>query len=87
MKRKIVRVGASLCILLPKDVIKSMDWDFGDPIDLILDEENEKVVLRNPPEEEPKQKTYLEEFNNFLEDYGSVLEQIDADEKEVSNRG
>jgi len=64
MRRKIVRVGASLCILLPKDVIKTMEWDFGDPIDLILDEENEKVILRNIRA-------------GFLEDYKDVLNEID----------
>lgn len=85
MRRKIVRVGASLCILLPKDVIKTMEWDFGDPIDLILDEENEKVVLRNPREEEPKKKTYLEEFDSFLEEYGDVLTEIDAAKGEVNS--
>ena len=84
MRRKIVRVGASLCILLPKDVIKTMAWDFGDPIDLILDEENEKVILRNPREEEQKKKTYLEDFNEFLENYKDVLMKIDPAE-EVSN--
>ncbi|MBU0711178.1 hypothetical protein KJ762_07005 [bacterium] len=84
MRRKIVRVGASLCILLPKDVIKTMEWDFGDPIDLILDEENEKVILRNPREEEKKKKSYLEDFNGFLEDYKDVLMEIDPVE-EVSN--
>ena len=84
MKRKIVRVGASLCILLPKDVIKTMEWDFGDPIDLILDEENEKVVLRNPREKEQKKKSYLEDFNGFLEDYKDVLMEIDPAE-EVSD--
>lgn len=84
MKRKIVRVGASLCILLPKDVIKTMEWDFGDPIDLILDEENEKVVLRNPREKEQKKKSYLEDFNEFLEDYKDVLMEIDPVE-EVSD--
>lgn len=84
MERKIVRVGASLCILLPKDVIKTMEWDFGDPIDLILDEENEKVVLRNPREKEQKKKSYLEDFNEFLEDYKDVLMEIDPVE-EVSD--
>ena len=81
MRRKIVRVGASLCILLPKDVIKTMDWDFGDPIDLILDEENEKVVLRNPREEEKKKKTFLENFSGFLDDYKDVLLEIDPVEE------
>jgi len=84
MRRKIVRVGASLCILLPKDVIKTMEWDFGDPIDLILDEENEKVIFRNPREEEQKKKSYLEDFNEFLEDYKDVLMEIDPVE-EVSD--
>ena len=83
MKRKIVRVGASLCILLPKDVIKTMEWDFGDPIDLILDEENEKVILRNPREKDEKQKTYLEEFAKFHEDYKDVLLEIDPEEELV----
>ncbi|MDO9548677.1 MAG: AbrB/MazE/SpoVT family DNA-binding domain-containing protein [Candidatus Marinimicrobia bacterium] len=84
MRRKIVRVGASLCILLPKDVIRAMEWDFGDPIDLILDEENEKVILRNPREEEQKRKSYLEDFHGFLEDYKDVLMEIDPVE-EVSD--
>jgi antitoxin component of MazEF toxin-antitoxin module len=82
MRRKIVRVGASLCILLPKDVIKSMEWDFGDIIDLILDEENEKVMLRNLREEEQKKQTYIEDFDSFLEDYKEVLTEIDPVEPE-----
>jgi len=78
MKRKIVRVGASLCILLPKDVIRTMDWDFGDAIDLILDEESEKVILRNPKKESEGKKTYLEGFEEFLKDYEAVLTEVDG---------
>ncbi len=81
MKRKIVRVGASLCILLPKDVIKDMEWDFGDEIDLILDEEDEKVVLRQPKKKEMKEKTYFEDFNQFLGDYKEVLANIKDSEE------
>lgn len=77
MKRKIVRVGASLCILLPKDVIKRMGWDFGDHIDLILDEESEKVVFRNPKKDKEKKRTYLEYFDEFVEDYKEVLTSVD----------
>jgi len=81
MKRKIVRVGASLCILLPKDVIKDMEWDFGDEIDLILDEEDEKVVLRQPKKKEMKEKPYFEDFNRFLGDYKEVLANIKDSEE------
>jgi len=84
MIRKIVRVGASLCILLPKDVIKSMEWDFGDHIDLILDEENEKVVLRNPKEKSKKKQTYMEYFDDFLSEYQEALSEIEPNE-ELSN--
>jgi antitoxin component of MazEF toxin-antitoxin module len=79
MKRKIVRVGASLCILLPKDIIRMMGWDFGDEIDLILDEENERVILRNPREEVKKKQSYLEDFDSFLSEYKDILNVVDAD--------
>jgi len=79
MKRKIVRVGASLCILLPKDIIRMMNWDFGDEIDLILDEENERVILRNPREEVKKKQSYLEDFDSFLSEYKDILNGVDAD--------
>lgn len=84
MRRKVVKVGASLCILLPKEVIKTMDWDFGDEIELILDEENEKVTLRNPKEGEKKKQTYMENFDDFLNKYQDVLAEIDSQE-EVSD--
>lgn len=80
MKRKIVRVGASLCILLPKDVIKDMDWDFGDEIDLILDEEDEKVTLRQPRKKEVSKQTYLEYFDQFRREYKEVLANIEKSE-------
>jgi len=84
MRRKVVKVGASLCILLPKEVIKTMDWDFGDEIELILDEEDEKVTLRNPKEGEMKKQTYIEDFDDFLNKYKDVLAEIDSQE-EVSD--
>ncbi len=80
MKRKIVRVGASLCILLPKDVIKEMEWDFGDKIDLILDEEDEKVILRQPRKKEVNKQTYLEYFDQFRREYKEVLANIEKSE-------
>jgi antitoxin component of MazEF toxin-antitoxin module len=79
MRRKIVRVGASLCILLPKEVIKIMDWDFEDEIDLLLDEENEMVVLRNPKVKKTEKKMLMDRFDKFLESYGTNLETLAAD--------
>jgi len=80
MKRKIVRVGASLCILLPKNVVNSMGWDFDDFIDLILDESDETVYLRNMKKKKKKVKSYLENFTEFQREYAGTLKEIDSKE-------
>lgn len=73
MRRKIVRVGASLCILLPKEVIRVMGWDFEDEINLILDEENEVVILRNLKVQKVDKKMMMDRFDKFLDGYGENL--------------
>ncbi|MFP4546942.1 MAG: hypothetical protein ACLFQM_02335 [Fidelibacterota bacterium] len=80
MKRKIVRVGASLCILLPKNVVNAMNWDFDDHIDLILDEADETVYLRNMKKKKKKAKTYLENFTEFQKEYADTLKSIEKNE-------
>ncbi len=77
MRRKIVRVGASLCVLLPKSVITAMDWDFGDYIDLILDEEEEQVILRNYVVKKVSKSTYFERFDGFMQEFKDTLQEID----------
>ncbi|HOU18147.1 MAG TPA: AbrB/MazE/SpoVT family DNA-binding domain-containing protein [Candidatus Marinimicrobia bacterium] len=79
MRRKIVRVGASLCVLLPKEVVRAMGWDFEDEINLILDEENEVVILRNLKNQPIEKKTMMEHFDQFLENYGKELGTLVAD--------
>jgi len=77
MRRKIVRVGASLCILLPKEIVREMEWDFGQEIDLILDEEDDKVILRNLHEQAEPAPSYLVEFDQFLAQYGGAFEELE----------
>jgi antitoxin component of MazEF toxin-antitoxin module len=77
MKRKIVKVGASLCILLPREVVKTMEWDFGQEIDLILDEEGERVILRNSKNNRENKQTLLDNFENFYKEYGRIIEEIE----------
>lgn len=80
MRRKIVRVGASLCILLPKDIIKAMEWDFGQYVDLILDEENQKIMLRNLKNDVTEKESYLENFGIFMEEYKSLFSEFEKEE-------
>lgn len=77
MKRKIVKVGASLCILLPKEVTKAMGWDFGQEINLILDEEGEKVILRNSKKDKENKQSLLDNLENFYKEYSEIIEEIE----------
>lgn len=80
MRRKVVKVGASLCILLPKEVVKTMNWDFDDEIDLILDEAQEVVILRNvPPQKAPQKKSMVDHFDRFQENYEQELNRLEAE--------
>lgn len=72
MKRKVVRVGASLCILLPKKIITRVGWDFGDHIDLILDEKEQKITLKDY--EEKEKKSELGDFSQFKEQYKEAFQ-------------
>ena len=46
MKRKIIRVGSSRGILLPREVTKAMNWEFGSQTELTVDTENHQVILK-----------------------------------------
>ncbi|MFP4546943.1 MAG: hypothetical protein ACLFQM_02340 [Fidelibacterota bacterium] len=46
MKRKIIRVGSSRGVLLPREVTKAMGWEFGSQTELTIDKENNQVILK-----------------------------------------
>ncbi len=46
MKRKIIRVGSSRGVLLPREVTRAMRWDFGSEVELTADVEKKEVVLK-----------------------------------------
>lgn len=46
MKRKIIRVGSSRGVLLPREVTKAMSWDFGSEIDLDVNSDRKEVTLK-----------------------------------------
>jgi len=46
MKRKIIRVGSSRGVLLPREVTKAMSWDFGTRVELTVDEKKKEVTLK-----------------------------------------
>lgn len=46
MLRKIIRVGSSRGVLLPREVTKAMHWDFGTEVDLDVDKDRKEVTLK-----------------------------------------
>ena len=46
MRRKIIRVGSSRGILLPREVTKAMHWEFGTEIDLDVNTDRKEVTLK-----------------------------------------
>jgi hypothetical protein len=75
MKRKIIRVGSSKGVLLPREVTKAMEWDFGTEVELTFDEEKHDVQLKSlkvsvPPEYDIDQLRQIEEV---MEDYADLL--------------
>ncbi|MBN2601414.1 MAG: hypothetical protein JXR87_05445 [Candidatus Marinimicrobia bacterium] len=46
MRRKIIRVGSSRGVLLPREVTKAMAWDFGTEVDLEVNHDRKEVTLK-----------------------------------------
>ncbi len=45
MRRKIIRVGSSRGVLLPREVTRAMSWDFGSEIELNMNKEKKELTL------------------------------------------
>ncbi len=66
MKRKIIRVGSSRGVLLPREVTRAMVWDFGTEVELNVDNERGEVTLKTikvslPDDYDPEHLKLIEE--------------------------
>lgn len=74
MRRKIIRVGSSKGVLLPREVTKAMKWDFGTEIELSIDENKRQVYLKSlkvsiPEEYDLEQLREIEEVADEYKTY------------------
>ncbi len=79
MKRKIIRVGSSRGVLLPREVTRAMNWDFGSEIDLTVDKGRREVTLKTikvsiPDDYDPD---HLKQIEDTLTEYEDVMGGID----------
>ena len=79
MRRKIIRVGSSRGVLLPREVTRAMSWDFGSEIDLTVDKARREVTLKTikvriPGDYNPD---HLRQIEDTLNEHVDVLGGID----------
>lgn len=78
MKRKIIRVGSSRGVLLPREVTRAMNWDFGTEVNLTVDDERKEVTLKtikvSLPEDYDGEN--LKQIEAVMNEYAELLEGI-----------
>ncbi len=79
MKRKIIRVGSSRGVLLPREVTRAMNWKFGSEAELTVDEEEKQIVLKTIKVDIPDDFNgeQLKGLEDILIRFDSVLGGID----------
>lgn len=56
-KRKLIKFSNySLCVTLPKWILKKLLWDKGDEVDIEVDEENQKLIIFKGKDSNSKNK-------------------------------
>lgn len=75
MRRKIIRVGSSKGVLLPREVTKAMRWDFGSELELTIDEVKKQVLLKTLKIDIPEDYdlTQLHELEEVADEYKNLL--------------
>ncbi len=78
MKRKIIRVGSSRGVLLPREVTKAMSWDFGTRVELAVDEKKKEVTLKTIKVKIPEDFNVdqLQALGKLVKKHKNLLEDI-----------
>lgn len=79
MKRKIIRVGSSRGILIPREVTRAMGWEFGTITDLEVYEEKNQLTLETAEVDIPDEldKDQLKQFEELAKQHKKLLEDLD----------
>jgi len=73
MKRKVIKVGDSAAVIIPKKSMKGLSFDIGDEVEVKVDEKENKMII----EPEIKiDKELIEWTDKFLEENRSLLEKL-----------
>lgn len=73
MIQKVLKVGSSAAVTLPKKSLEEMGIKIGDTVQLTLDTKNKRVVIESPT---TNNKELLEWTTTFIDTYRDALESL-----------
>uniref|UniRef100_A0A7C4M0P3 AbrB/MazE/SpoVT family DNA-binding domain-containing protein n=1 Tax=candidate division CPR3 bacterium TaxID=2268181 RepID=A0A7C4M0P3_UNCC3 len=75
MSNKIIKVGSSAAVTIPKKVLKDLSIDIGDKVFLNVDAKNRRVVVE-PVANFKIQQEITEKLEDFIKKYKRDLEKL-----------
>ena len=75
MSNKIIKVGSSAAVTIPKKVLKDLAVDIGDKVSLNVDNKNRRVIIE-PLANFKIQEEVAEKLEDFIKKYKNDLEKL-----------
>ena len=80
MKRKIIQIGSSLGLVIPRSTLTALHLDKGSEVTLDTDEKNGEIVIKPVPGDmNVLSRTLVEKLGGFIEKYEDFLSRIEED--------
>lgn len=76
MTQKILKVGSSLAVTIPKKSLQDLDWRAGDTVQVDVDTAKGAVSIRASKKRPAREKKITELTLNFIERYREDLEAL-----------
>jgi antitoxin component of MazEF toxin-antitoxin module len=73
MTQKILQVGSSAAVTIPKKALSELGMAIGDEISVVIDTENKRVVIESPVAVDPELAAWTK---GFIEKYRPALEAL-----------
>jgi len=78
MKRKIIQIGSSLGMVLPRSTLTALHLAKGSEVSLEVDEKNGQIVIKPiPGDMNVLSRTLVDKLGGFIEKYESFLGRLE----------
>lgn len=80
MKRKIIQIGSSLGIVIPRSTLTGLHLDKGSEVTLDVDEKNGEITIKPIPDDmNVLSRTLVEKLGTFIEKHEQYLTRLEED--------